>query len=97
MVSLTVMEIDGSISFKTANIFRMFHGKVYRVFCVRATEFDGDWGDIAIIGKFYFRGMCHLAVIVRGKGIDGRIDAIVGLAILSGWIFRVGERIHDSR
>ena len=23
--------------------------------------------------------------IVRGKGIDGRIDAIVGLAILSGW------------
>ena len=56
----------------------MFHGKVYRVICVRAAGFGADWGDIAIIVKFYFRSMYDLVVIDRGKGVDGRIDCITG-------------------
>ena len=73
----------------------MFQGKVYKIICVRAAEFNGDRGDIVIIDKFYFHGMCNLAIITGEKVIDGRIEGIVGLAILSccgGFIgiFRVG-------
>ena len=59
----------------------MFHGKIYRVICVRATEFNGDRGDISIIDKFDFRGMCNLAIITGEKFIDGGIEVFVGLGI----------------
>ena len=80
----------------------MFHGKVYRIICVRAAELNGDDGDIAIIDKFYFYGVCNLATITGGNVIDGRIGVIIGLAILSGWegvigIFWIGGGFHDSR
>ena len=80
----------------------MFHEKVHRTIYVRATEFNGDDGDIAIIEIFYFRGMCNLATITGGNVIDGRIGVIIGLAILSGWegvigIFWIGGGFHDSR
>ena len=61
----------------------MFHRKVYRIIYVRATKFDGDGVDIAIIDKFYFRGMCYLAIMVGREGVDGRTDVIIGLAIMS--------------
>ena len=45
----------------------MFHWKIYGIFLLKATEFDGNWGGIAVVDAFNFYGMCYDAFIVCGR------------------------------
>ena len=49
----------------------MFHRKIYGIPCLRATEFDGDWGGIPVVDKFNFCGMGDDTFVVRGVWWSG--------------------------
>ena len=46
----------------------MFHREIYGILRLRATEFDGNRGGVAIVNEFNFCSMCDDAFDV-GEGL----------------------------
>ena len=102
VVSLIVMNRNGSRSLRAANSVRYFTEILTELSDSKQPNSTVTGGNIPIIDEFYFGGVGNVAFIC-GKGVISGVGVVfVGLIILDGWgsfvgIFRVREGSHDRR
>ena len=102
VVSLIVMNRNGSRSLRAANSLRYFTESFTELSDSKQPNSAVTGGNIPIIDEFYFGGVGNVAFIC-GEGVIGGVGVVfVGLVILDGWgsfvgIFQVRGGSHDRR